>query len=283
MAEETDRYSDTPAAAPGPSPVRWLVAAHVVVLAAILSFLPVLGPETGLVCLFQGVLLADGALLAIWFTLGTVPPLSGFIEFLAVVMCFCLLPWTGCTMASIWFPLVVTRSRGMRLKRFTAEDMPLPRPLQFSMRQLMWSSAAAMVLFGLGQLKPSRWKFYEAKWGALGAALAVYSTVIVGIACVAIVLTIPLVCVWAMLSPGRVAPRLATAVVGWLLGGLLIFHLAGGAGSELAFGGAVCVLGIVVLTASLGALRAMHFRAVRQSPSAASVSGNDIDHPADGG
>ncbi len=80
----------------------------------------------------------------------------------------------------------------------------------------------------------------------------------------AIYLSIPLVAVWAVLTPGKMLPRLVTAIVGWGMGVLLVFHYmqAGGGSIEVNVSAGVTALAIPILLATLFVLRQMGYRAV---------------------
>lgn len=260
MAEEIDRDRETPAAAPGPSPVRWLVAAHIVLLAATAPFgWAPLVPQVNrwLIGALIGLAFAEGALFVIWLTLGDGLFRRILLAVLVFIVLACLLPVAACSMPVFALPLLIARSEGMQLRRFTYENMPGPKRLQFSLSQLMWGCAVVVVLFALAEFRPSRLEFYVSKFGDLANAFTAFALVVIGTGYITAISTIPLVSVWAVLSPGRVLPRLALAVAGWTLGATWLLHYARAMRPEPV---AMMCLSTSILLVTLGVLRGMRYR-----------------------
>jgi hypothetical protein len=135
--------------------------------------------------------------------------------------------------------------------------------MQFSMRTLISVTSGVAVLFALAQIAlSSRQGEFAASLSGLGSLVAAVAVPSVVITCAAIVMTIPIACVWAVLSPGPVLPRLALIGVGWLLGSLLIFQVFVSERAQLGVAAGVGAVAIVVLTATLGVMRALRYRVV---------------------
>ncbi len=221
--------------------------------------------------------MAQVALLLVWMTLdgkATIGRALGaacivtLIQWVHTVPYGIVTPGIVCTVMSILMiltvlaiPLSIAQGRGLQLKRFTYHDMPPPRRLQFSIRSLMILTVSVALLFGLKGVTEGLSRSPDSIGRGFAAALAVAVMVVVVIA---IYLSIPLVVVWIVLTPGRILPRLATAVVGWALGAVLVFHY-----TEISAGflkSAVPAIatagGILIVFATLLVLRAMGYRAV---------------------
>ena len=241
----------------GPSPVRWLVAVHAVLLVAAICLANNLPSNTIVAAVREGIIVSQVALFLIWLVLIS----SGRInapQFL-IGLCVCVGP-----VVVLALPLVLARGKGMRVRWFSSENTPPFRPLQFSMSQIMGVMSVMALLFALGQLSPANGTHDASGRDVLETTFAVIGTVVVGLACVAVVLTIPLVCVWAVLSPGTVFPRLAVAFVGWLLGATLVVHVAGGALSGPGAVMGAAGMGALILLATLAVLRTLGYRAIWQ-------------------
>jgi len=246
-----------------PLSVQRLVAVHVLLLVGAVWFAwsyPAL--EFSMV-LVSGVGFAQAALIAIWLVLGRGPSAKRVIAISLFLGLLVLLPQIVCPIAILSFPLIMSQSDGLHLRRFTPESMPPARPLQFSMWQLIRLTLVMAILFSLAQFGPrDRRELVNANLGEIGAVLSVIGVVVVGITCGVIGLTIPIVCVWAVLLPGRVLPRLAISVVGWALGVALMFHFAGGVYNGLVLAVVIAAFSTVLLILSLVAMRWMGYRAI---------------------
>ncbi len=249
------------------SPVQWVVAVHVVLLIATLLMLYQSPFDDLLAALGAGLMLSQAALFSIWLILDREPSLKRRGAVLVLPVLLIMLPLVACPIVVLSLPLLMTQADGLQLKRFRPETMPLPRPMQFSLSQLVRMTFVITVLFALGQFVPPRREMYVSEFGELGNILTAIGTVIVGLACGAVVLTIPVVCVWAVLTPGKILPRLAIAVVGWLLGAMLLVHLIGGLQPELVVAAAIAGVSIAVLAVTLMVLRGMGYRVVWEIPS----------------
>jgi hypothetical protein len=248
------------------SPVQWVVAVHTVLLTVTILLLCGSPFNELLAALGAGLMLAQAALFSIWLVLDREPSLKRRVAILLLPVLLIMLPLVACPIAALSLPLLMTQADGLQLRRFRPETMPLPRPMQFSLSHLVRMTFVITVLFALGQFGPSRQELYASRLGELGNVLTAIGTVIVGLACGAVVLTIPVVCVWAILTPGKVVPRLALAGTGWLLGTLLLVHLIGGLQPELVVAAAIAGVSIAVLTVTLMALRGMGYRVVWETP-----------------
>lgn len=264
------------------SPVRWVVLVHAVLLGAVISLLTVFPEQEMLWRLDAMLVLTQVALLLIWMTLDrNRPPGVGRALGVTTILLFIQLAHTPtvsdpdfisglvCTWPCIFIflgvlalPLTLAESRGVMIMRFAPGSMPPPRRLQFSIRTVLIGAVCVAVLFSLKGLLD----FLEEWPLSIGVdfALVIFIMVIVA---VAIYLSIPLVAVWTMLTPGRILPRLATAVVGWGLGGMLIFHYTQTDGNSMQIESTIPVTAtagaIPILLATLYTLRRMGYRAVQ--------------------
>ncbi len=252
-------------------PVLCLVGAHAVLLAGAFwlarsffagsgSFAPSSSVGLGVLA---GVGLAQLGLVSIWAVLGGGASTARALPSLLLVTLFLLVPAVPCVAFLFSLPLLTTQSGGMRLKRFARDNMPVARPLQFSMGYMVRITVVIAVLFALGQFGSQQRREHTAtRLGEFGEVLAVFGVAIAAMSCGVIALTVPLVCLWAFLSPGRVLPRFAVSMVGWSLGAALLFPLIGGANRDFLFGMEVFVTSVFVLSITLLALRGMGYRAV---------------------
>jgi hypothetical protein len=259
-----DGGSGLPATDEGrPSPVRWVVAAHAVLFTVVLCsawYLPISWVPMVLVA---GVGFAQAGLLSIWLVLGRGPSAKRLVLVALLPVLLVTLPVVAFPMIFLSLPFIMMQSEGMQVRRVAFGSLPPPRAFQFSMRQLTGAMIIVAVLFGLGQfVPPSREELFAARLGELGGLFSAMGIAVVGLTCAAIVLTIPVVCVWAVLVPGRVLPRFGVAAFGWSLGAVLAFHLAGGAWQGAAAGVAIAGVSAVVLTVTLYCLRIMGYRMI---------------------
>ena len=263
------------------SPVRWVVLVHGLLLGTLVAAMAVF-PNQGVLRLLDASLVtAQIALLLIWMTLdGHRPPgvgrtlgvtsviiLMQAIHAIAIrdrsgmESLVCMVPCVFVMLGVLALPLSVAHSRGFRVVRLSCESMPPSRRLQFSIRSAMVAAVCVAVLFGLKGPWAALGKSPESIGLGIAGTVAIVVMVLVGCA---IFLSIPLVAVWAVLTPGRMLPRLVTASVGWEMGGMLIFHYTQtGEGSlELAISAASTAGGTLILLATLFVLRQMGYRAV---------------------
>ncbi len=145
--------------------------------------------------------------------------------------------------------------------------MPEAKRLQFSLSQLMWGCAVVVVLFALAEFRPSRLEFYLSKFGGPANVFTAIALVVIGTGYIIAISTIPLVSVWAVLTPGRILPRLALAAAGWILGATWLLHYARAMRPEPV---AIMCLSTSILLATLGVLRGMRYRLIwRREPTTA--------------
>jgi hypothetical protein len=257
--------------------VRWVVRAHAILLATTIS-LTFCYPGVEAILLFDAsVVLAQFALLTIWLTL-TGQPTLGRTAVVAVYPLLCAaahdpskwsigallgmvfgLPCTLVGVIILTFPLSMARSLGLVLQRFTAEAMPLPRRLQFSIRVLLGVMVGVAVLFGLSQYSLMTLSNPGPKENPGAFALAVG---LVFVTFNVILLSIPLVCVWVVLTPGQALPRLGTALVGWMLSGVLMVPYMSGAPVSFSIPLGALSGGAAVLIVTLAVLRRLGYRVV---------------------
>ncbi len=161
----------------------------------------------------------------------------------------------GCAIFGL--PLAVARSEGLRLRHFPADDMPTPQPFQFRLAHMLWATALMAILFALGQLAEIGAK----SPGSIQTARAVaeLATFLVGLA---IVLSIPLVGVWAVLTPGSRVPRMATALFGWGLAALLIAHYNRGRPDVFFYFGPTLLVATALVLLTLARLHRLGYRVI---------------------
>lgn len=262
------------------SSVRWVVLGHLVLLGGIISLLTAFPDQEVLWRLDAILILAQVALLMIWMTLDRDrPPGVGRALGVTVILLVvhvahapavgdpgfvssfvCSWPCVLVLLGVLALPLSMAESRGVMIMRFSPDRMPPPRRLQFSIRTVLIGAIGIAVLFSLRGLLD-----LLGKWPlAIGADFTLVMLVMI-LVIAAIYLSIPLVAVWAVLTPGPILPRLATAVVGWSLGGMLAYHYAQlpDRAVPLAVIGTTTAGAIPILLATLFALRQMGFRAVQ--------------------
>ncbi len=248
----------------GRSPIPWIVMAHLALLAVLFGSALNYSSTHYVLFAFAAVVLAQASLISIWLVLGWGSAKAKLVILVCLPLLFLVFPGVVCPILVFVLPLVFTQSDGLRLTRFTPADLPPPRTLQFSMIQLMRVTIVVIVLFALGQFGPGQREVYAARLGEFGNVLTVIGVVVVGLACAGTVVTIPVVCVWAVLSPGKVLPRLGVALVGWMLGVVLLIHYVGGVSEPLGASVAVAGLATTILLATLLAMRPFGYRAVWQ-------------------
>jgi len=129
------------------------------------------------------------------------------------------LPCTMVFLTVLTIPLSWAQEIGLRIRRFDGVAMPAPQRLQFSVHHLLWVTLLAALLFGLAEVGKHDPMSNEPAWPA--QTMAMLAMVFTSFA---VFTTVPLVAVWAVLTPGPVAPRLGVVTIGWSLGGLLFFH-----------------------------------------------------------
>ncbi len=260
------------------SPVRWVVLAHAMLLAVVI-ILRSAAPFPGLRLLDSSLVMAQGALLLIWATLderATTRRMLGVAFVVAVIQVvdspmisepaaflglICLVPSMFFMLTILALPLSFAQSMGLQLQRFSSHHMPPPRRLQFSIRSVLLVSIGVAVLFGLKGVPEMLDRQPGADAHQIAFALAIVVMVLV---VSSIYLTIPLVAVWVVLTPGKILPRLAIAVVGWGLGVVLVYHYT--QISEGAFhpslSASATALALLILLATLFMLQRLGYRAV---------------------
>ena len=158
-------------------------------------------------------------------------------------------------------PLGIAEASGYQIERFSRRKLPPPRRMQFSMRYALITTACVAILFSLKGLAGALEETPDSIALGIVAPIAFIGMILV---LWTICLSIPLVAVWAVLTPGKILPRLATALIGWGMAVMLALHythteehllpatvLAG-----------VTVGAILTLLATLLVLRQMGYRAV---------------------
>ncbi len=262
------------------SPVRWVVLAHVALLATVIGLQSLIPTPSMLHWLDASLVIAQVALLLIWMTLdgrGTVRRAFGVAFVIALIQVahspgarilsalpglICFVPAMFMLVTVLALPLSFAQSTaGLQVQRFDSRNMPPPRRLQFSIRAVLLISVGVALLFGLKGIPESLDQQPGESSQQVAFALSVAAMILVGMA---IYLSIPLVAVWAVLTPGKILPRMATALVGWSLGGLLVFHYAWTREQSVPLAGftGITAGAIVILLATLFVLRAMRYRLV---------------------
>ena len=220
------------------SPVRWVVLFHVVLLVTVIALQSMLLRQAAIHWLVAPVVIAQIALALIWMNLDgrmTARRTVGVAFMIAVVQLFdspgpwlgeilgliCLVPGMFIMLTVLAIPLGIAQSWGLQLHRFEPSEMPPPRRMQFSIRGALILSVVVAVLFGLKGVVSDLGTPAESTGMSIAGALALVVMILI---VTTIFLSIPLVAVWAVLTPGPILPRLATAIVGWSLGGLLLLH-----------------------------------------------------------
>jgi hypothetical protein len=260
------------------SPVRWVVLFHAVLLATAIALQSMVPRQAAIDWLVAPVAIAQIALALIWMNLDgrmTARRTVGVAFVIAVVQLLdspgprpeallgliCLVPGLFIMLTVLSIPLGIAHSLGLQLHRFEPGNMPPPRRMQFSIRAALIASVVVAVLFGLKGVVSNLGTTAEPIGMSIGGALALVVMILV---VVTIYLSIPLVAVWAVLTPGPILPRLATAIVGWSLAGLLLLHyMQPGEGSlQFTFPSATTAGAIPIVIATLLVLRQMGYRAV---------------------
>ncbi len=262
------------------SPVRWIVLAHALLLGTLISMLTAFPKQNVLWLIDLSLVTAQVALLLIWLTLGgkrvsTARRMLGVTGVLALIhiahapavrglqwmsSLVCMVPGVFPLVGVLALPLAVAESSGYQIERFSRRSLPPPRRMQFSMRYILITTACVAVLFGLKGLAASLEETPESIARGIVAPLALFGMIL---ALSAIYLSIPLVAVWAFLTPGRILPRLTAAFIGWGMGVMLVFHYAQEEGSiPTIIPASVIVCAIPILLGTLLVLRQMGYRAV---------------------
>ncbi len=269
MPVEIDRHEETATGLTGPSPVRWIVVGHLVLwltaFALFLRFPEILALRLGSL----GIAAAQVALLAIWLNfarelksrrlfaiagyLTLVVALQAPINWWTLAAFLTGYPFAAGVVALLGLPLTMIRMEGMRLRRFDRQQLPPPWRLQFSVFHMLWIMAFVALVFGIGQIALDP-----------GSVSAVRVMAALGMFCViaAVVISVPLVAAWAVLTPGPILPRLAAAVMAWLLGGLVIGSFYGTTALALRVSVPVFVVAVVLLASTLGLVRRLGYRLV---------------------
>ena len=245
----------------------------VVALACAYSY-PITGtfPEVGLVGRFgAGVVLAEVQLLLMLLVLGdpvvshgdAKPSVRSRIASWGVLaLLFAAAPWLLCPIGMFVIPILVAQLEDRRLTRFPPSGSLRVRPFQFSIRQLVVVMCGVGLLFGLAQTSPTGGLHDGSPANTLRLALGLMGSALIALTVGILVMTIPLASAWAVLSPGRVLPRLSTCVLSWILGAALLWHLHDG---WLLDGLAIVGANVVFLLASLGVLRMLGVRFIEVS------------------
>ncbi len=259
------------------SPVRWVVLVHALLLVGVVGLEWRFIRNHVLLLVDASLVIAQIGLVLIWMTLNGKATMRRTLGAACVVVLIQLVHTVPsgivtrgilCTVLSLFImltvlalPLSIAQWRGLQLRRFDCSNMPSPRHLQFSIRSVLVTSVGVALLFGLKGIPEMLDRWPGSTGNSFGAALAILAMGLVGSA---IYLSVPLVAVWAMLTPGKVLPRLALAVVGWALGAALVFHyMQGGDGaSPLIVVATATAGGIAILLATLLVMRAMRYRVV---------------------
>lgn len=267
------------------SPVRWVVLAHVLLLGIVIGMRSAIPGAVVLYTVDASLVVAQVALLIIWMTLvereGMIRRTLGSAFVVVGVFALHMPPsvllvairgvifnvaGVFILLAILAFPLSFASTRGLQLMRFSPESMPPPQRLQFSIRTILLAAICLALLFGLrGLLDLAKTWPVAIRWDL------VLITVVMFVVGATFYLSIPLVAVWATLTPGKVLPRMATALFGWALGAMLLYHyIQSGAGSSPMYVSVTIVTAcaIPILLATLLVLRAMGYRFIR------SASGN---------
>ncbi len=249
--------------------MRWIVLGHLVLwLTAIALFLCF--PEILVLRLGSlGIAGAQLALLTIWLNLGDelkLRRLFAVAGYLALVVALQApmnwwafaafvtgYPLAAFMVAALGLPLTMIRMEGMRLRRFDRQQLPPPWRLQFSVFHILWIMAFVALVFGIGQIAQDPGSMTAVR---VMAALGMFFVI------AAVVISVPLVAAWAMLTPGPILPRLAAAVLGWLLGGLVIGSYYGAAAFPMLMWVLVFIVAMVLLVATLGMVRWLGYRLV---------------------
>lgn len=237
------------------------------VMQGLLSLLALLGlqvfsPQSKCGILFLGVILAQVNLLIIWATLIRTASSRRLAAGGMFVVIFAMIACIAGPSVLFALPLAFARIEGMRVVRFQAGELPTLRPMQYSMSYLLRLTFVIALLFGGAQLSRNAGPGGPIDLGGLEIPLSLMSTLVVGLTCVAIVVSIPLVCVWATLSPDAVLPRWAMAAAGWMLGGALLVHFTRVKLSHIDPILAISGVAVAVLLALLVVLRWLGYRVV---------------------
>jgi hypothetical protein len=254
------------------SPVRWIVVAHALLLSTVLALFQAFPKDLVMQVVSPAVVATQTMLLVIWLNLGGgvrtrgLLGTAGYLYLMAGLhapavwrMPFFLslmigLPLSALVIALLGLPLAMVRIEGLRLRRFGSAELPPRQRLQFNMFHLLWVMASLAVFFGLGQV---------AQVGSHGSGgietIAFLVTILIT---AAILMSVPLACVWAVLTPGPVLPRLAVATLGWGLGGLLIAYYYQPVATVAAVPAAIAVLAVAFLLATLSLTRRFGYRVV---------------------
>ena len=265
------------------SPVRWVVLVHAMLLGTVITLITLNPGQDIWWQLDASLVLAQIALLLIWMVLdGTRrsntdravgvtclllviylahTPAIGDLEWISSVVC--VGPCVFLMLGLLALPLTFAASRGLVIARIRHERLPPPRSLQFSIRSVAVAAVGVALLFSLKGLATALNRSPESI--ALGIVTP-FALVAMALVAVAIYLSIPLVTVWAVLSPGKSLPRLGAAVVAWAMGALLVFHyMQTGEGtvqnSTISTGSTAGA--IAILLGTLYVLRQMQYRAIR--------------------
>jgi len=264
------------------SPVRWVVLLHALLLGSLIALMTL---KPGLDVLWQvdfSLVLAQVSLVLIWMALSDGQPMSrdrmvgATCVLLAIYLAHtpavgdpewmftavCVGPCIFLLIGVAALPLSVAASKGLLIARFRPEAMPPSRKLQISIRGLLWISAGIAVLFGLGEFSLTTGRQTGESGAGIGEALA---TLVVILVISTIYLSVPLVATWAILSPGKILPRLVVSVIAWAMGGMLMFHYTriGEGLPQLGTADSVTAGVILILLSTLLVLRRMGYRAVQ--------------------
>ena len=267
------------------SRVRWIVLVHGVLLGTLITLIT-LAPRFDLPWQADAALvLAQVALLLIWMTLSggrasstdrmvwttcallavhiAHTPVVGSIQW--VLSLVCMVPFLFVMLGVVALPLTIAASRGFLIVRFRHEAMPKAGRLQFSVRSVVVAAVCVAVLFSLKGIVVG---LSESPESIILGIVTPFAAITMVLVIPGIYLSIPLVAVWAVLSPGTVVPRLAAALVAWAMGGVLVFHYLQTGDGPLRVAIPTSVAGVTVgavliLLATLFVLRAMGYRAVQ--------------------
>jgi len=257
------------------------VLGHAMLLAVTIAVLGCFPGVTALRLLDASVIVAQFSLLTIWITLDGKPSLLRAVQVSFVMTLIyaahaatawdlemllglvCVVPAAFILVTVYSLPLSIAQWMGLELMRFGPKALPPPRRLQFSIRGLLWVTVGIALLFGLKELSLARGPQPGSPSFGMVEILATFMMMLVGIT---VYLSAPLVCVWVAVPPGKILPRLTTAVVGWGLGGVLVAHYTSMGSWGPAIPAAAIAGGVPIVLATLFVLRRLGYRVVWVEP-----------------
>ena len=237
---------------------RGIVVLHVVLLVATMIVLSHLPADSIAHAIGWGVLLGHISILLIWLILVKYQTNPRSHEGVVYLVMIAVVSIAGCAIAALALPIMVARGEGMRVERFRPGSLPVPRPFQFSVSQLLKATVLVAIVFALGQFASHG----DAPHTDFGPVLAMISLIVFWGVCLVAGSTIPVVCVWVVLSPGTVLPRLGMAAVAWLLAGVLVVHHNGDTLPNVPYLMSATGVAMLLLFATLFVLRSAGYRMI---------------------